>query len=781
MAAPAPTESSSPPVIRSLIPARIDRLPWSKFHTRMVVALGVAWVLDGLEITIAANVGPDLTHADTLNMSAGAVADMATWYLIGQVIGALFFGRLSDKLGRRNLFMITLGVYLVGGGLTALTPAGGYWFIFLYATRVLAGAGIGGEYAAINSAIDEMIPAKYRGRVDLAVNGTYWAGAFLGTIVTLVFINNVEAKLGWRLAYLIGPLLGLIIIYVRRNLPESPRWQVMHGHEKEAEASIEEIEADVAATKGELPPVDPSRELTIRPTEQIGYWQLARVLFTQYPTRSLLGGALMITQSFLYNAIFFTYGLVLEFFFNVPTGDTPYYFMAFAVGNLLGPLTIGHLFDTIGRRKMISGTYLLSGVLLVITAQFFKAGMLNATTQTLCWAVIFFFASAGASAGYLTVSEVFPLEVRAKAIAIFFAIAQCFGSLGSHLYGHLIGDGHDPNKLYWGYLLGAGAMIVGGLVAVFFAVDAEGKSLEEVAKPLSVVAKPSEAIFRTGAPFTETETLLPSAEDVVGEGFGFCRGGLRRDVDVLRAGQHVNNGLELAGDGIAEFVGTVAKAGNRVGSRLLALGLGIHRDFHIAGVDVGGRREQDHQDVVLRVAVGAGERSAAGLLLGSRVGLCEGRCNFRRRRAGDLEAARCGGGGRRGRGRRVRAGRSGADGGSAAGRGGAGSSAIGGRRGCAAASQCDDGGRHQNGLCLSVSHCGSLSSSSSSSSGIDRSHRGRAKTPLLSCRFRRRGLPWFFSIGDDIRGKSGDPRIRLVPPVAIPSSTPPVPAGTGAL
>jgi MFS family permease len=394
--------------------------------------------------------------------------------------------------------MITLGVYLVGSGLTAATPVGGYWFIFLYATRVIAGAGIGGEYAAINSAVDEMIPARYRGRVDIAVNGTYWAGAFLGTIVTLVMLNHLAPKLGWRVAYLVGPVLALVIIYVRRNLPESPRWQIMHGHEKEAEASISEIENEVAATKDELPPVDPSREIEIRPTEQIGYWALIRVLIRHYPGRSLLGGALMITQSFLYNAIFFTYGLVLEFFFHVNTTDTAYYFMAFAAGNLLGPLTIGRLFDTVGRRKMISGTYILSGVLLIISAQLFKAGALNATTQTLCWTVIFFFASAGASAGYLTVSEVFPLEVRAKAIAVFFAIAQGFGTIGSHLYGHLIGTGKDPNSLYIGYLIGAGAMILGGLVAVFFAVDAEGKSLEDVARPLSVVAKPAEAIFRPG-------------------------------------------------------------------------------------------------------------------------------------------------------------------------------------------------------------------------------------------------------------------------------------------
>ena len=491
-------ETASSGAIRSLIPARVDRLPWSRFHTRLVTALGVAWILDGLEITIASNVGPSLTDRAALNLSASSVADIATWYLIGEVIGALFFGRLSDKLGRRNLFMITLGVYLIGSGLTAATPAGGKWFIFLYATRVIAGMGIGGEYAAINSAIDEMIPARYRGRVDLSVNGTYWAGAIIGTLVTLYLLNNLAVGTAWRVAYVVGPVLALVIIYVRRNLPESPRWQIMHGRESAAESSIAEIENEVRATKGELPPVSDDNAIEIRPTEQIGYLALLRVLFSHYPSRSILGAALMITQSFLYNAIFFTYGLVLEFFFHVSTKDTGYYFLAFAVGNLLGPLTIGRLFDTIGRRKMIAGTYLVAGILLVITAQLFKADVLTATTQTLCWVVVFFFASAGASAGYLTVSEIFPLEVRAKAIAVFFAIAQCFGFLGTHLYGHLIGTGQDRTSLYWGYLLGAGAMIVGGLVAAFLGVDAEGKALEDVAKPLSVIAKPAQTIFRAG-------------------------------------------------------------------------------------------------------------------------------------------------------------------------------------------------------------------------------------------------------------------------------------------
>jgi MFS family permease len=304
---------------------------------------------------------------------------------------------------------------------------------------------------------------------------------------------------GWRIAYLVGPVLALVIIFVRRNLPESPRWQIMHGRQAEAEASIKEIEDHVAATKGSLPQVDESKEIEITPTAQIGYLRLLITLFRTYPTRSILVFMLMSTQSFLYNAIFFTYGLVLEFYFHVKATDTAYYFFAFAAGNLLGPLTIGRLFDTVGRRKMISGTYLLSGILLLIVSFLFKNGSLNATTQTLCWAVIFFFASAGASAGYLTASEVFPLEVRAKAIAVFFAIAQCFGAFGSAWYSHLIGTGQDRNTLFAGYVVGAIAMMLGGLTAVFFAVDAEGKSLEDIARPLSVIGKPTEAIFRTGS------------------------------------------------------------------------------------------------------------------------------------------------------------------------------------------------------------------------------------------------------------------------------------------
>jgi len=474
--------------IRSLIPARLDRLPWSPFHTRLVLALGVAWVLDGLEITVASAIAETLTEPTTLGLSPTAVGLIATVYLIGEVVGALFFGRLSDRLGRRKLFMLTLGVYLGGSGLTALTLGSGPgWIAFLYATRFIAGMGIGGEYAAINSAIDELIPARYRGRIDIAINGTYWFGAILGTLGSLIFLNVFDPSLGWRLGFLIGPVLGLFILVLRRHLPESPRWQVMHGRKDEAEESIDYIENEVRDGGRTIPEVDDSKAIELRPERSHGYIALLRVLFKTYPKRSILGATLMITQSFLYNSIFFTYTIVLGTFYGVEASATPWYLIAFAVGNFIGQLALGHLFDTLGRRKMIAGTYILSGVLLAISAFLFNAGLLNALTQTIAWCIIFFFASAGASSAYLTVSEIFPLEVRAMAIAVFFAIAQGFGALGPVLYGALIGDGSNPTLLVYGYLLAAVIMIIGGLVETFLGIDAENKPLEDVAQPLTFV------------------------------------------------------------------------------------------------------------------------------------------------------------------------------------------------------------------------------------------------------------------------------------------------------
>jgi MFS family permease len=493
--------------IRSLIPARLDRLRWSRFHTMIVVALGVAWILDGLEITIASNVTTLISKPQSLNLSSGGVSfAVGTVYLLGEVAGALFFGRLSDKWGRRRLFMITLGVYLFGGFLTAMTFGHGQgWVYWLWLARFISGMGIGGEYGAINSAIDELIPAKNRGQVDIAVNGTYWGGAFLATLVTLAVEHNLPVSYSWRVAFLAGPALGVVILFIRKNLPESPRWLLMHGREEEAEAQLKQIEEAVQASGQDLSEVDDSDAIEVKPTTQIGFLALARTLFVTYPRRSILGATLMITQSFLYNAIFFTFALVLTKVYGVPEGNTPYYFMVFAAGNLIGPLTIGRLFDSVGRRIMISGTYILSGSLLAVSAFLFKAGALNATTQSLCWCVIFFFASAGASAAYLTVSEIFPLEVRAKAISVFFAIAQTFGAIGPWLYGMLIGNGQDHFKLFLAYLIGAAVMIIGGVVEVFLGIAAEGQSLESIASPLSAAntsshAEPTEAGPTPGAP-----------------------------------------------------------------------------------------------------------------------------------------------------------------------------------------------------------------------------------------------------------------------------------------
>jgi MFS family permease len=465
------------------------------------MALGVAWVLDGLEITVASNSSSLLSKPQTLHLSSSGVSfAVGTVYLLGEVFGAIFFGRLSDKWGRRNLFVVTLGVYLTGGAMTALTLGHGQgWVGYLYLCRFVAGAGIGGEYAAINSAIDELIPSRYRGRIDVVVNGTYWGGALIATVASLFLINNLPVGYSWRVAFLVGPALGFVVIFVRRNLPESPRWLLMHGRVQEAEEATARVEELTQATGGSLDDVDDSQAIEINPTEQIGFAALAVTLFSTYPKRSVLGAALMITQSFLYNAIFFTYSLVLTKVYGVPSGSTPYYFMVFAAGNLMGPLLLGHLFDTVGRRKMIAGTYLIAGSLLIVSAVMFQDGKLSAATQTIWWCAIFFFASAGASAAYLTVSEIFPVEVRAKAIAIFFAIAQTFGALGPWLYGQLIGNGSDHFSLFVGYLIGGGVMLIGGLVEAVLGIDAEGRSLEDIATPLGA-RRPDSFVNPTGAP-----------------------------------------------------------------------------------------------------------------------------------------------------------------------------------------------------------------------------------------------------------------------------------------
>src|SRR3954470_17797329 len=481
--------AETPGVVRSLVPARMDRLPWTRFHWMIVVGLGSAWILDGLEIQIVSAIGSTLQEKGTLALSSGQVGLLGSVYLFGEVVGALVFGRLTDRLGRKRLFILTLALYLVASGIAAFSFS--LWFLLLF--RFVAGLGIGGEYTAINSAIDELIPSHYRGRVDIAINGTYWAGAMIGAAASILLLNPnlFPINVGWRIGLLIGPVLGLGIIYLRRNIPESPRWLMTHGHEEEAEATVDDIEAQVSAQGIELEPVPDSKALEVQAQPPISYAQIARVMLSKYPSRSFLGFSMMVTQAFLYNAIFFTYSLVLAHFYNIPGDKIGYYFFPFAVGNLLGPLLLGPLFDTVGRRKMILGTYGISGIMLAVSAVLFHNGSLTATTQTAFWCVIFFFASAGASSAYLTVSEIFPLELRGQAISFFFAISQLAGGVAApYIFGRLIGEGKDPGPLPIGYLFGAVVMIAGGVIAWFFGVDAERKSLEDIANPLSAVNQP---------------------------------------------------------------------------------------------------------------------------------------------------------------------------------------------------------------------------------------------------------------------------------------------------
>ena len=467
--------------VRSLVPARLDRLPWSRFHWLIVIGLGFSWILDGLEVQIVASNG----YAHTRGMGAVEVGMAGTAYLIGQVAGALYFGRLADRLGRKNLFLLSLGIYLVGSAVAGLSFAP--WFFFLW--RFVAGAGIGGEYAAINSAIDEIIPSKYRGRVDIAINGTYWGGAALGAVANMLFLDTAifPQDWGWRLSFFLGPLLGLLIIYLRRHIPESPRWLMTHGREEEAERTVDAIEDRIRSEGKEFGPVDDAEAITVREYGRVPFLVIARVLFRQYPRRTFVGITMMVTQSFLYNAIFFTYALVLEHFYHTPPAAAGTYFLVFAVGNLAGALLLGPLFDSWGRRRMLFGTYVLAGLILLASAFLFQAGVLDAATHTVFWCASFFFASAGASAAYLTVSEIFPLELRSQVISYVFSIGQLVGAIAPTLYGALIGDGSSREPLFWGYVLGSCVMIAGGVICGIFGVSAAQRSLESVTAPLSLV------------------------------------------------------------------------------------------------------------------------------------------------------------------------------------------------------------------------------------------------------------------------------------------------------
>lgn len=466
--------------IESYVPARLDRLPWSRYHWLLVFALGATWILDGLEVTLAGSVGAILTNRAALNLSDTQVGASATCYLIGAVLGAIAFGYGTDRLGRKKLFFVTVTVYLCATGATAFS-----WNFASYAFfRAVTGAGIGGEYAAINSAIDELIPARVRGRVDLMINGSYWIGAALGAGATIWLLDpdRFPISLGWRAAFGIGAVLGLVVVFFRRWIPESPRWLMIHGRNEEAERIVDEFERKIDPRL--LPPHDePATRICTR-THTPGR-EIWNAIVHEHRRRSLLGFVLMLTQAFFYNAIFFTYPLVLMRFYGVPPQSAGLYLLPFALGNVLGPFLIGHLFDTLGRKPMITATYALSGVLLAVTGWLFHAGLLTAQTQTLAWMVIFFIASAAASSAYLTVSEIFPLEIRAFAIAIFYAIGTLAGGVGAPiLFGWIIGTG-SRTALLNGYLVGAALMIIGALTEAWLGVRAERQPLEKIAAPLS--------------------------------------------------------------------------------------------------------------------------------------------------------------------------------------------------------------------------------------------------------------------------------------------------------
>ena len=472
-------------VVSTLIPARLERLPWGRFHVLVIAALGITWILDGLEVTLAGSVAAALKESPALHFSDTEVGAAGSAYLVGAVLGALYFGWLTDRLGRKKLFFITIAVYLTATALTGLAWNAYSFFLF----RFLTGCGIGGEYSAINSTIQELIPARYRGHLDLTINGSFWVGAALGALVAVALLNPAlfYPELGWRLAFLTGAALGVVVFLMRMWIPESPRWLAIHGREAEGERVVAGIERRFLDQGARLEPVATTAAIKLNSRDHTPLADVFDTLFRRYPMRTFVGLTLMAAQAFFYNAIFFTYALVLTKFYGVSSSDVGWYILPFAAGNFLGPLLLGRLFDTLGRRFMISLTYALSGVLLVVVGLAFERDLLSAAGQTVGWMIVFFIASPAASAAYLTVSETFPIEIRALTIAIFYAIGTGLGGVAAPIvFGKLIESGSRQSVL-GGYLFAAVLMLAAAVVAARYAVPAERKPLEQVATPLSAV------------------------------------------------------------------------------------------------------------------------------------------------------------------------------------------------------------------------------------------------------------------------------------------------------
>jgi MFS family permease len=468
-------------IVETDVPARLDGLPFGRFHLLVIIALGVTWILDGLEVTLAGALSGELKTTAALGLSNSQIGLAGSCYLGGAVLGAVFFGWLTDRLGRKKLFTITLAVYLLATAATGLSWD--WWSFVLF--RFLTGAGIGGEYTAINSTIQELIPARFRGWTDLLINGSFWVGAALGAGGSLVLLDPaiINPAIGWRLAFLIGAIIGLVILVMRIWIPESPRWLVTHGFQTEADAVVRGIEAQFATG-------DRAREgkkVRLRTRSHTPLGEVARALFVTYRQRTLVGLSLMAAQAFFYNAIFFTYALILTDFYGTPANQVGWYILPFAAGNVLGPIVLGRLFDTIGRKVMIASTYAISGLLLAVTAALFSHDLLSAQTLTIAWMTVFFFASAAASSAYLTVSEIFPLEIRALAIAFFYAVGTAVGGIaGPLLFGMLINTG-SREAVAMGYIIGAVLMIGAAAAQALWGVAAERKPLETVSRPLALV------------------------------------------------------------------------------------------------------------------------------------------------------------------------------------------------------------------------------------------------------------------------------------------------------
>jgi len=463
--------------MQSDIPGRLDRLPWSRWHLLVVGVLAVTWLLDGLEGSLGGSLAGALKTRDGLALTDAQLGLSSSVYLAGAVLGAFFFGYLADRYGRRRLFNWTLILYLCATAATGLS-----WSLWSFTFfRVLTGAGIGGEYAAINSAVDELIPARLRGRIDLWINATFWLGIILGSIVssTLLATHILGTRLGWRVAFCSGVPIGIVVLFLRRYVPESPRWLLTRGRRAEAEIEMRIVESKVTGLD-----VSSIRDLSptnLKTEPESPFRRLLMLLGPLYRRRALLCFALMTAQAFFYNSVFFSLGLVLLRYYGVAAEDLGYFFIPVAVTNFFGPVALGWFFDSVGRKPMISTTYILSGLVLLGSSWLFLHGRLNVHAQVAWWSAAFFFASCAASSAYLTVSELFPQSVRATSIALFYALGTLAGgTFGPLVFGRLIGSA-SRWSLFYGYAAGSVVMIVAGIAQLFWGVASERRSLEELA------------------------------------------------------------------------------------------------------------------------------------------------------------------------------------------------------------------------------------------------------------------------------------------------------------